>query len=384
MVHQVIEAICSILSITDCINSQHKQVSRRLQSVVISNIQKESKPTRECLKNLAAALKIVGSVTFPPEPGTSPELTGSVTVGEMQAHNDVFYQSLLPLLKKAATYIKCIDEQGLCRNMNTNKDMVLPFYLELVRYTRGTVDESPLSKLGSEHGLGMRYGGITETTFIEGLRSSSTGGGVGGQAKRLSRRVSLSAGSMLGIGAGSLKEELKEWMKRLEGEEGKKKIGGLKGIWARLGGTTKTHKLPPSSPPPHGGSKVAPNNGEEKYNTLKRKQKSAHLSHSFHNLSLSSISTFSPNQQGSTDSFGTPLSSTTTGSGYGGSRAGREGKSRRERWTSDAYKSVQDEWEEFAMMVNVQKCMCKTGWMVGGVQHLRSRKGLSKSLVFGG
>lgn len=358
-------------------------MSRRLQSVVISNIQKESKPTKECLGNLAAALKIVRSVTFPLELGTNPESPKAVTVEEMQVHNDMFYQGLIPLLKKAATYIKRIDELGLSRNMNINKDMVLPFYLELVRYTRGTVDESPLSKLGSERGLGVGYGGTMETPLIERLRSGSAGAGAGGQARQLGRRVSLSAGSMLGIGGGGLKEELKGWMKRLDGQEGKKKIGGLKGIWARLGGTTKTPKLPPSSSlPPHDGSKLAPNE-EGKYNTLKRIQRSAHLSHSFHSLSLSSVSTLIPNQHGSTDSFGTALSSTTTRSGYGGSRDGREGKLRKERWISDAHKSAQDEWEEFAMMVNVQKCMCKTGWMVGGVQHLRSREGLSKSLVFG-
>lgn len=362
-------------------------MSRRLQSVVISNIQKESKPTRECLKNLAAALKIVRSVTFPPELGTSLETSRIITVEEMQVHNDMFYRSLLPLVKNAAAYIKRIDDLGLSRNMNTNKDMVLPFYLELVRYTRGTVDESPLSKLGSERGLGVGYGGITGIPLMEGFRRGSAGAGDGGQAKQLGRRISISAGSILGIGGGGLKEELKEWMKRLEGEAEKKKMGGLKGIWARLGGTTKTPKLPPSSsPPPHcGDSKLAPNNGEGTYNTLKRKQKSAHLSHSFHNLSLSLLSTLGPNnQQGSTDSFGTTLSNTTTRSVYGELRDGREGKFRKGRWISDAHKSAQDEWEEFAMMVNVQKCMCKTGWMVGGVQHLRSRGGLSKGLMFGG
>jgi len=143
--------------------------------------------------------------------------------------------------------------------------------------------------------------------------------------------------------------------------------------------------LPPcSSLTPSDDSDIPPY--DDKYNIIKRKHRSAHLSDSFHGILLSSpLSpplTPSSNQQESTDSFGIQLSSSTTAttrSGYSGSK---DGRLRKEKKVSGDHKAAQDEWEEFAVMVNVQKCMCKTGWMVGGVQHLRGKEGIGKGFVF--
>ncbi|KAF8446986.1 hypothetical protein BDZ91DRAFT_803291 [Kalaharituber pfeilii] len=317
--HWLIQISNSLLALNNTIKTQHVQVARRLQMAAIAIVGKESKPTRECIRHLSSALKIIRSAVFPPD--SIPTETS-----DQHASNDNFYTSLLPIIRKATSHIKVIYELGLNTNMDTNKDAVLPFYLELMRYTRGIVDESPLSKLGSERGLGVGYLGKSEATGIS----------------RISRRFSLSAGSLLtgesGLRVG-IKDRIKDWVKKPNGE---KKQVSFSGIW-KLGVTSFSLTSTTSC-----GQKLA--------KTLKRKQKSAHLSDSF-------MAQSDPKQI-STES----LPRYSIRSSYGDKRAGF--------WISDDHRIAQEEWEELALMLNVQKCMCKTGWMAGTLQHLRGREGM--------
>ena len=337
------------------------------------------------MRNLTAALKVIRSVAFPSE-GQGEAI---VAIEEMRASNDAFYRSLIPLIRQARTHMQLIDELGLHRNMDLNKDMVLPFYLEFVRYTRGTVDDSPLSKLGNERGLGVGYELKPETLNCGDTPRFSTSSGLapGGAGRQLQRRLSLSAGSVLGVGKGGFREGVRGWIKGHEGDEVKRKVSsGIKGMLAKWGGGgSKLPAVPVPPPIPKTSRDLARITTADKHNTLKRKHKSSNLSDSFIALSLSSLSAQSSKQQSSTDSLGMPLSNTTTAtrSGYGGSRDGKEKFKREEVWISEDHKAAQDEWEEMAVMVNVQKCMCRTGWMVGGVQHLRGRGGMGSGAMYG-
>lgn len=317
---------------------------------------------------------------------------------EIARTKDEFYRSLLPQIRKAKAHLQLIDELGLNRNLDTDKDVVLPFYLELVRYTRGTVDESPLSKLGNERGLGVGYEG---KSVIGDSAGAGTASGLipSESGKQIGRRLSLSAESVLRASKGGFRSGIREWMRKDEAEEGKGKVGGFKGMWARWREGTPRPPVPASSsssptslsPLASDDPKIPMSDGDpEKYNTLKRKHKSNNLSDSFLALSMSSPSTPDSKDQGSTDSLGTALSNITTtsttksGSGFGGNKDGKEWGRRRERLAiSEDHMAAQIEWEEFAAIVNVQKCMCKTGWMVGGVQHLRGRERMGKGAMFG-
>ncbi|KAF8420025.1 hypothetical protein EV426DRAFT_251873 [Tirmania nivea] len=382
--HQLVQSSNTLLSLNSSIKTQHTQICWRLQNRALGNISKQNKPTAELLRNLTAALKVIRSVEFPSE-GQGEAL---VAVEEMRASNDVFYRSLIPLIKQARTHIQLIDELGLHKNMDLNKDMVLPFYLEFVRYTRGTVDDSPLSKLGNERGLGVGGELKQETLNCGDTPRCSTPGGLdpGEAGKQLQKRLSLSAGSILGAGKGGFREGIKGWIKGREGDEIKRKAnGGIKGILARWsGGGSKLPAVPAPPSIPKTSSDLARITTADKHNTLKRKHKSSNLSDSFIALSLPSLSAQSSKQQ-STDSLDTPLSNTTTAtrSGYGGSRDGKEKLKKEGVWISEDHKAAQDEWEEMAVMVNVQKCMCRTGWMVGGVQHLRGRDGMGSGAMYG-
>lgn len=383
--YRLVQSSNTLLSLNSSIKTQHTQICWRLQNRALGNISKQNKPTAEMLRNLAAALKVIRGVVFPSE-----EQGGAiVAVEEMRASNDAFYRSLIPLIKQARTHIQLIDELELHSNMDLNKDIVLPFYLEFVRYTRGTVDDSPLSKLGNERGLGVGYELKPEIFNCGDTPRCSTSGGLtpSGAGRQLQRRLSLSAGSVLGVGKGGFREGVKGWIKGHEGDEVKRKASGrIKGMLAKWSGGRS--KLPAVSAPPSipkTSSDLTRIAAADKNNTLKRKHKSSNLSDSFIALSPSSLSAQSSKQQSSTDSLGAPLSNTTTAtrSGYGGSRDGKERSKREEVWISEDHKAAQDEWEEMAVMVNVQKCMCRTGWMVGGVQHLRGRDGMGNGAIYG-
>ena len=380
--HRLVQSSNTLLSLNSSIKTQHTQICWRLQNRALGNISKQNKPTAEMLRNLTAALKVIRSVAFPPEGQGD-------AVEEMRASNNAFYRSLIPLIRQARTHIQLIDELGLHRNMDLNKDMVLPFYLEFVRYTRGTVDDSPLSKLGNERGLGVGYELKPETLNCGDTPRCSTSSGLapGGAGRQLQRRLSLGAGSVFRVGKGGFREGVKGWIKGHEGDEAKPKVsGGIKGMLARWsGGGSRLPSVPVSPQISKTSSDLARITTADKYNTLKRKHKSSNLSDSFIALSLSSLSAQSSKQQGSsTDSLGMPLSSTAMAtSGHGGSRDGKERLKRERVWISEDHKAAQDEWEEMAVMVNVQKCMCRTGWMVGGVQHLRGRDGMGSGAMYG-
>ncbi|RPB25894.1 hypothetical protein L211DRAFT_62980 [Terfezia boudieri ATCC MYA-4762] len=385
--HRLIHSSKTLLSLNSSIKTQHTQICWRLQNRALGNISKQNKPTAEMLRALAAALKVIRSVTF------LPEVQGEsiVAVEELRVSNDAFYRSLIPLIRQARTHMQLIDELGLHRNMDLNKDLVLPFYLEFVRYTRGTVDDSPLSKLGNEIGLGLGYELKPEAFNCGDTPRCSMSGGLAprGAGRQLQRRLSLSVGSVLGVGMGGwgFREGVKGWIKGHEGDELKRNSSvGTKGMLARWsGGGSQLPVVPAPSPIPKISSDLARNTTADKHNTLKRKHKSRNLSDSFLALSLSSLSAQRSKQQSSTHSLGMPLPNTTAAmrSGYDGNRDGK-GKYKREGvWISDDHKVAQDEWEEMAHMVNVQKCMCRTGWMVGGMQHLRGRDGMGSGAMYG-
>ncbi|KAF8441967.1 hypothetical protein BGX38DRAFT_1272416 [Terfezia claveryi] len=383
--HRLIHSSKTLLSLNSSIKTQHTQICWRLQNRALCNISKQNKPTAEMLRTLAAALKVIRSVTFLPE-GQGEAI---VTVEEMRVSNDAFYRSLIPLIRQARTHMQLIDELGLHRNMDLNKDLVLPFYLEFVRYTRGTVDDSPLSKLGNEIGLGVGYGLKPEVLNCGDTPRCSISGGLAprGAGSQMQRRLSLSVESVLGVGMGAFREGVKGWIKGHEGDELKRRASvGTKGILARWSGGGSQLPVVPAPPPiPKISSDLARITTADKHNTLKRKYKSSNLSDSFLALSFSLLSARRSKQHSDTDSLRMQLSNTTaaTKNKYDGSRDGK-GKYKREGvWISDDHKVAQDEWEEIALMVNVQKCMCRTGWMVGGMLHLRGRDGMGSGAMYG-
>ncbi|KAF8477247.1 hypothetical protein BDZ91DRAFT_708913 [Kalaharituber pfeilii] len=195
-----------------------------------------------------------------------------------------------------------------------------------MRYTKGIVDESPLSRLGSERGLGVGYLEKSETTGIS----------------RISRRFSSSAGSVWMEESefrDGIKDGIKDWVKKPT-NGGKKKVS-FSGIW-KCGRTSFCLIATTSS-----GQKLA--------KTLKLKQKSAHLS--------DSTMAQSGSKQMSTES----LSWYSTCSSYSDKQA--------EFRISDDHRLAQEEWEEF-LMLNVQKCMCKRDWMARTMRHLWGREGM--------
>lgn len=141
----------SLLSYNTAAKNRHLSFSRSLQTLVISTLSKESEPTRECVKHLSCTLRIIRSVVYPLSNNSSAR--SGICIRSDHDKLDGFYRNLLPPIRKMIFHIQVIEKLDLSKNLDTNKDLILPFYLELMRYTRGIVDESPFCMLGGERGL---------------------------------------------------------------------------------------------------------------------------------------------------------------------------------------------------------------------------------------
>ena len=359
-VYALINSTNRLLRINERIKHRHLQVCRVLQEQATWNLSDETKPTKECIRNLCTALQIVRSVKFP----DTLDLQSNPDVMDIHEKNNEFYGNLVHSIRGAAQHIRVIEECGWSKNMDTNKDALLPFYLELMTYTRGIVDESPLSKLGCERGIGVGEVGANNG----GIRVSS-GSGMG---TPLARRLSLGASSIfLGTSEG-----IREGFRDILGKTGEETDGVKKrryslfsGIWKWGMHSTKTFRSTPLAGTEGTVAEAAGvENGKDGL-TKRRRSVKLSLSNSFASLAGSVKRTKSVSGSAALRYSDLGASGDIIGTGTENLKgAGLIA-------ISEERRLAQEEWEDLAMMLNGQKCMCKTGWMAGTTQHLRGRAG---------